>query len=347
MKSTPTIEATTHGLSAPPDRLEGRRPAWRAALWWGHAATRFLLAITLIFNAVIKIGLWQFGRPDVGESLITLGEMSPMGLLSHMVGFSPLFQTLAGLAELGAAVALMWRRTMVAGALVSAASMTFIFVLNLGFDMPAKQLALALLVMSLIVLAPWVKRIVAAVFGYSPVPAPIEPRPFHSSRANRMASRIAMPVGMAILALTGALVFVTQPTQDVDDSAPEGVWTAESDSAAADSSWSQLALGSTLSDGAAKAQVRKSDGTLITGTYVRAGSALTLKLKPLQRPGQTALEYAKAPAETVKLTYTSDSANTLTLAGDRNMELSLSPDASVLFDRGFSWPIRSDDPFER
>lgn len=347
MNHTSTIDDATRDSTTPNDRPGGRWPLARTVLWWAHAAIRFLLAIMLLFNGVIKIGLWQFGRPDVGESLITLGEMSPMGLLSYMVGFSPLFQALAGMAELGAAVALMWRRTMVPGALVSAGSMAFIVVLNLGYDMPAKQLSLALLVMSLIVLAPWAKRIVAAVVGNGAVPASVEPRPFRSARANRITGRIAMPVGVAVLALTGALVFVAQPTQSVDDSTPAGVWAVESDVSGADASWSQLALGNTLTDGAATAQVRQDDGTLLVGTYVREGNGLVLTLKPLQSPGQSALEYAEAPAENVELVYATDSAGNLTLTGDRTMELSHSLDASVLYDRGFSWSIRVDDPFER
>lgn len=347
MNRTSTIEGTPRVSTAPKERPANRQSAGRTLLWWLHAATRFVLAITLLFNGVIKIGLWQFGGPDVGESLITLGEMSPMGLLSHMVGFSPLFQTLAGVAELGAAVALMWRRTMVLGALISAASMTFIAVLNLGYDMPAKQLSLALLAMSLVVLAPWVKRVVVALLGRGAVSASIEPRPFRSPRANRIAGRIAMPVGMAALALTGILVFLAQPVYGVDDAAPAGAWTVESDDAGADASWSQLALGNTLTDGAATAQVRKNDGALLVGTYVRDGDTLTLMLKPLRKPGQTALEYAGAPGERVELTYTTDRTDGLALTGDRTMELSRTPDASVLYDRGFSWSIRGDDPFER
>ena len=49
-------------------------------------------------------------------ALISQGEMSPMGLLWRMVAFSPLFQLLAGIAECGAGLALLWRRSVPFGA---------------------------------------------------------------------------------------------------------------------------------------------------------------------------------------------------------------------------------------
>src|SRR5699024_11960040 len=83
-----------------------------------------------------------------GDALIAQGEMSPMGVLWRMVALSPLFQFLAGLAEFGAALALLWRRTAPLGAALAGGSMALVFVLNLGYDVPVKQISLALLIMS-------------------------------------------------------------------------------------------------------------------------------------------------------------------------------------------------------
>lgn len=327
--------------SGPPE------PSRHVLLWWLHGATRLLLAVMLLFNGVIKLGLWQFGHPDVGEALIALGEMSPMGLLSRMVGFSPLFQLLAGLAEVGASVALIWRRTVVFGALVSTASMTFVLVLNLGYDMPAKQLAIALLVMSLVILAPWAKRIVVAIIGDGPVPAAVRPRLFRSERPQRLARVIAPVTGLVVLMATGLSVAAAQPTSSIDESLPSGVWSAPADDSAQGSSWEDVALGNIRTDGAATAQVRLRDGSLLTGTYVREGNTLTLTLRPLQQPGQSALQYARTPAETVDLAYAADGDDRLTLSGDQDLALERDANGSLLFDRGFTWKIRADDPFER
>src|SRR5699024_1221285 len=111
--------------------------------WWAHGLVRLLLASALVYYGVAKLVLGQFGVADTGDALITQGEMSPMGMLWRMVALSPLFQFLAGLTEFGAALALLWRRTVPLGGLLAFASMVFVFVLNLGYDVPVKQISLA------------------------------------------------------------------------------------------------------------------------------------------------------------------------------------------------------------
>src|SRR5690625_7062228 len=96
--------------------------------------------------------------------------MSPMVLLWRMVSLSPLFQFLAGLTEFGAALALLWRRTVPLGGLLAFASMVFVFVLNLGYDVPVKQISLALALLSLIVLIPWMRRLTRAGLGRGQIP---------------------------------------------------------------------------------------------------------------------------------------------------------------------------------
>src|SRR5699024_2804024 len=102
--------------------------------WWAHGGVRLVLALVLMYYGGAKLVLGQFGLSGPGDALITQGEMSPMGLLWRMVAFSPLFQVLAGLAEFGAGLALLWRRTVALGAAIGAASMSLVLVLNIGYD---------------------------------------------------------------------------------------------------------------------------------------------------------------------------------------------------------------------
>lgn len=94
-------------------------------------------------------------------------------------------------------------------------------------------------------------------------------------------------------------------------------------------------------------QVRQHDGSLLAGTYVRDGDSLIATLRPLQAPGQSASEHADMPAENVELDFTLDGADRLVLSGDQDLSLARQTEGSVLYDRGFSWQIRPDDPFER
>lgn len=103
-----TVRDDTTGADA--TRSTGRTVAVTLG-WWAHGILRLLLALVFLYYGAAKLVLGQFGVADIGDSLITFGEMSPMGLLWRMVSFSPLFQFLAGLAEFGAGVALLWRRS--------------------------------------------------------------------------------------------------------------------------------------------------------------------------------------------------------------------------------------------
>ncbi|MFD6096055.1 hypothetical protein ACFVWN_12165 [Nocardiopsis flavescens] len=330
------------------------RPRPRRALWWLHGAVRFALALMLLYNGAIKLGLGQFGVPDVGDALIAYGEMSPMGLLSRMVGFSPLFQFLAGTAEVGAAFALVWRRTALAGALVSLAAMSFILVLNLGYDMPGKQVALVLLAMSAVVALPWAARVLRALLGSGPVPAAAVPVLFSSPRASRVSGIAAPVLGGVVLAVFGALVLASQPSRGVDDTAPAGVWAVREDTAepapqlSRDPRWQRVAFGGVVTAGEAAVQVRSADGSLLVGTYRHAEGVLEAEVRPLLAPGQSAAEYAASPARTLVFAFERGEDGTLVLVdGEHRMVLAPDRDATLLFDRGFHWGIRADDPFER
>lgn len=133
--------------------------------WWAHGGVRLALALVLMYYGAAKLVFGQFGLSDAGDALIAHGEMSPMGLLWRMVAFSPVFQFLAGLAEFGAGLALLWRRTVVLGALISAASMSFVLVLNISYDVMVKTPSAVYIAMSLLVLIPWMPRLWRAVLG--------------------------------------------------------------------------------------------------------------------------------------------------------------------------------------
>ena len=108
-----------------PDYSAEKRLARTTAVtlaWWVHGIVRLLLAIAMTYYGVAKLVFGQFGFTDMGDALIAQGEMSPMGVLWRMVALSPLFQFLAGLAEFGAALALLWRRTAPLGAALAGRS---------------------------------------------------------------------------------------------------------------------------------------------------------------------------------------------------------------------------------
>ena len=325
------------------------------AAWWVHGAVRLALALVLLYYGAAKLVFGQFGFSDAGDALIAHGEMSPMGLLWRMVAFSPVFQFLAGLAEFGAGLALLWRRTVPLGALISAASMSFVLVLNIGYDVMVKTPSAVYVLMSLLVLIPWMPRLVRAVLGRGEIGEGPRLRLVPWRPAERVGA-IAAPVLAVVLA--GAVLWgvsAMYPPRSVDESVPVGVWTVAEDTAepaaqlAEDTRWSRLSLGSISYGGAAQAQLRTADGALRSGSWTRGeGDTIELTLKDLREEGQPVQEFVEDEGETLVLEVEEQADGTLHVTGE-GQDLVLAPDESgeVLYERGFSWGIRPDDPFNR
>ncbi|RAG62074.1 DoxX family protein, partial [Burkholderia multivorans] len=121
-------------------------------LWAGHWLLRLWLAGYLLIYGWSKVFHMQMGYADFADALVQYGEMSPMGLLWRFMAFSPTVQLLAGLAEVAAAVLLLFRRTAWLGALLAAIDMSVVFLLNLTFDVPVKQLSGLMALVGLILL---------------------------------------------------------------------------------------------------------------------------------------------------------------------------------------------------
>lgn len=328
--------------------------------WWAHGGVRLLLALVMLYYGGTKLVLGQFGLSDPGDALISQGEMSPMGLLWRMVAFSPLFQLLAGIAECGAGLTLLWRRSVPFGAVIAAGSMALVLVLNLGYDVMVKTPSLIYLVMAVVVLVPWMPRLFSAFFRRGeiprgPLPTLIPWRPL--ARVTNVLGPIAA-AAMAALVIWGATQLY--PPRSSDDSVPAGVWAVQEDTAAPaeqlgeDRRWARIAFGDTVYGEDSPVQLLLADGTLLTGTYRRSGEdTVQLALKDLREEGQPVREYLDADTADLTLTIEERTGGTLHVTGDGvdggDVDLVLAPDpsGSTLYERGFSWSIRPDDPFNR
>ncbi|HEX3131733.1 MAG TPA: DoxX family protein, partial [Thermoanaerobaculia bacterium] len=132
---------------------------------WLRLLLRYLLAGAMIEYGAIKIIPSQMtAPPPLGVLLQPLGDIFPNHLLWWTVGASPVFETTIGLAELLGGVLLLVPRTTLLGALVSAANMLFVFLLNMCYDVPVKLGSLQLLVMAVVLVAPDVPRLADVFF---------------------------------------------------------------------------------------------------------------------------------------------------------------------------------------
>lgn len=148
--------------------LERKRTSYKTLAVLFDTTLRFYLASTLFDYGFIKVFPLQFPAPGVTRLAQSYGESSPMGLLWTFMGSSKLYSWFTGMGEVTAGVLLLFRRTKLLGATLSAFVFLHVFVLNLAYDVPVKLFSLHLLLISVYVAAPIVKK-------YTGIPTPNTP----------------------------------------------------------------------------------------------------------------------------------------------------------------------------
>lgn len=310
-------------------------------LWAGHWLLRLWLAVYLLIYGWSKIFHMQMGYADFADALVQYGEMSPMGLLWRFMAFSPTVQFLAGLAEVAAAVLLLFRRTAWLGALLAAIDMSVVFLLNLTFDVPVKQLSGLMALVGLILLLPNIVRLGRFVVGL-PTGPPVQGT-ITENRRFRAVVRWASPLLALVLVVGSGLALGLRANWGQPDppSAIAGVYrvTDVGQRTLAGSEISQIAVA-----GRARAAIRYTGGTYQDGMYTfEDGSTVTLSLYPKRNGDQGLIRDVET---TISLAFVKAGSGDLRLSGE-GLDLTLVSDSErrYLFDRDFSWSPR--EPINR
>ncbi|WP_443937479.1 hypothetical protein [Pedobacter sp. MW01-1-1] len=145
--------------------LDRKRKSYHAAYYWLVVLIRFYLAFTLIMYGAVKIIKLQLPDPSLYRLFQTFGESSPMGLAWTFLGFSKGYNMFMGIIEVSAFL-LLFRKTMVIGALLSLATCVQIMAVNYFYDVPVKIVSTALVLMCLFILAPNFVRIFRFFIGH-------------------------------------------------------------------------------------------------------------------------------------------------------------------------------------
>jgi hypothetical protein len=150
---------------------------------------RYTLGFALLGYGMFKVFKAQFPFPSPDQLHTTYGESSPMGLLWRFMGYSPGYNLFAGGVEVAAGALLLFRRTQLVGALIGAAAMTNVVMLNLCYDVPVKLYSMHLLALCIYVMAPDLGRLARLFVLGRAIEAPPARRP--TSRRLAWARRIA------------------------------------------------------------------------------------------------------------------------------------------------------------
>jgi len=170
--------------------LDRKRGSYPALYKWFRVFLRFCLGGQMLMYGFVKAFPLQMPYPPLSRLVERFGDMSPMGVLWWSVGAAPGWETFAGCAELVGGLLLMFPRTTTLGALIALADMTQVFVLNMTYDVPVKQFSFHLILISLLLLAPEMRRL-ADFFLFNRTAAPSERAPlFKGQRARRIAGGV-------------------------------------------------------------------------------------------------------------------------------------------------------------
>ncbi len=145
--------------------LDRNRLRYERLYPWLRFLLRYMLAGAMIRYGTIKVIPSQMiAPPPLFVLQQRLGDLFPNHLLWWTIGASPAFETASGLAELLGGVLLLLPRTTLLGALLCAANMLLVFLMNLCYDVSVKQYSLQLFVMSVILAAPHLPQLADVFF---------------------------------------------------------------------------------------------------------------------------------------------------------------------------------------
>jgi uncharacterized membrane protein YphA (DoxX/SURF4 family) len=155
-------------------------------LEWLRIYLRFTLASILFLYGFDKVIPNQF--EPLGPYRLTeyFGEASPGGFAWSFLGSSVMYTIFAGAGEVAAGLLLLVRRTATLGALVGAAVMANVFMLNMSYDIPVKQFSLHVLLMCLGVAAYDAERLVNVLVRQRTAEPPRRADVFATQRSRRV-----------------------------------------------------------------------------------------------------------------------------------------------------------------
>jgi len=134
--------------------VDRRRRNYEWLYKWFIVYMRLSLAAAMIPYGAIKIFPYQFPPPTLSKMLGTYGNSSPSDLMWTFMGASHSYSVFGGALELLAGVLLVVPRLATLGALICAAAMSNVLMLNLGYDFFVKLISIHLLLMAIVILLP-------------------------------------------------------------------------------------------------------------------------------------------------------------------------------------------------
>ncbi len=126
---------------------------------WFYIFLSYYLALTLLKYGADKIFKHQFYLPEPNTLYTPVGQLTPDMLFWSTMGSSYSYTVFSGIIEIIPALLLLFRKTRLLGILISFGVLVNVVMLNFGFDITVKIYSSFLLIIALLLLAPYVKSL--------------------------------------------------------------------------------------------------------------------------------------------------------------------------------------------
>lgn len=180
--------------------VDRRSSNYQKLYYWLTVAMRFYVGLMLINYGLVKVIKLQFPTPGVYRLSQLYGDSSPMGLAWTFLGFSKGYNLFMGMAEV-AAVLLLFRRTMTAGAIITLMTTANVMAVNYFYDVPVKIVSTGLVTMTLFLLSHDLGRLMTFFLTGQPVALPVIKAPEFHQKWLRIAKWIikGLIIGYALI----------------------------------------------------------------------------------------------------------------------------------------------------
>lgn len=127
---------------------------------------RYYIGLYMISYGLAKLATnGQFSFPEIYRLDQRYGDSSPMGLLWTFMGYSKAYCVFAGIGEILGGVLLLFRKTIVAGCLLSIVVLMNVVMMNFCYDVPVKIFSSHLLIITIIILLPYLSSLYSFFFS--------------------------------------------------------------------------------------------------------------------------------------------------------------------------------------
>ena len=189
-----TVAATAAAVWTALDRKQRAYPGLHQ---WLRVAVRYSLAGIMLSYGIAKVLPGQFSHPTLDRLIEPYGHSSPMGLLWTFMGQSRPYTIFTGIVECSGALLLFSQRTTTLGALVVAAAMGNVAMLNFSYDVPVKLFSTQLFLLAVFLLLPDVRRLTCVFVTNQPA----DPLPARAPFRTAWGRRTAIALKFVVIAL--------------------------------------------------------------------------------------------------------------------------------------------------